>query len=148
MPILNYSTQVAVTKTVGEIQALLAKHGAKSILIDYDGQGQPVALAFLLATPHGERGFKLPARVEAVWQVLRGGTPYVPPRLRTREHAARVAWRVLKSWLEAQLALIQTEMVSVLEVLLPYMQVEGNVTVYERLEGQRFQLALPPVRSA
>jgi len=31
-------------------------------------------------------------------------------KYRTREHAARVAWRICKDWIEAQLAIVDAEM--------------------------------------
>ena len=37
MALLNYSTTISVDKTLGEIQGLLARHGARSIYTDYDG---------------------------------------------------------------------------------------------------------------
>lgn len=50
---------------------------------------------------------------------------------KTAEQAQRVAWRVLKSWIEAQIAIIETGMVAADEVFLPYQIVQGGETVYE-----------------
>ena len=36
MPILNYTTTIAALKTAGEVQAMLAKHGAEAIDVDTD----------------------------------------------------------------------------------------------------------------
>lgn len=36
MSILNYTTKVDVYKTIGEIQSVLVKHGARKIMQDYD----------------------------------------------------------------------------------------------------------------
>lgn len=36
MPIKNYTTKVPAAKTVGEIQAILARHCASRIMLDYD----------------------------------------------------------------------------------------------------------------
>lgn len=46
MPIKNYTTSVNATKTVAEIQTLLARHGARRVMLEYDGFGQPDAVAF------------------------------------------------------------------------------------------------------
>ena len=35
MPIKNYTTKIEASKTVGEIQQMLAQHGAKQIMLDY-----------------------------------------------------------------------------------------------------------------
>lgn len=58
MPLSRYTTQVSVDKTVGEIQGMLARSGAKSIMINYE-DGQPVSISFLIPTVHGDRGFQL-----------------------------------------------------------------------------------------
>ncbi len=48
-----------------------------------------------------------------------------------------VAWRIVKDWLEAQLALLQSRQVKLEQVMLPYMLGTGEqgepVTVYEAL---------------
>ena len=61
MPLLNYTTKVDVYTTLGAIQGQLVKHGAKKIMQDYDGEGNISALSFLIDTPAGPRGIRLPA---------------------------------------------------------------------------------------
>jgi hypothetical protein len=39
-PLLNYTTTVPAPRTVGEVQALLVEAGARSILLEYDGDGR------------------------------------------------------------------------------------------------------------
>ena len=48
------------------------------------------------------------------------------------DHAERVAWRVLKDWLEAQLALIEAGVADMTQVMLPYMQGDDGLTVWQR----------------
>lgn len=144
MALLNYTTSIAVEKTVGEIQRLLAKNGARSIQTDYDKDGEPVALAFQVETEIGTRGYRLPANIDAVHKTLtmqyqRG---QVQRRFVTREQAGRVGWRILKDWTEAQMALLETRMVTLPEIMLPWMIAgEDGSTVYQLFERQ--QLALP-----
>ncbi|WP_189339127.1 hypothetical protein [Williamsia muralis] len=38
------------------------------------------------------------------------------PKYQTPEHALRVAWRITKDWVEAQLAIIETQMVTPAQV--------------------------------
>jgi hypothetical protein len=100
----------------------------------YDDDGEITGLAFTVATDFGHRSFTLPVNTAAVQTVLwREG---VQARYRTTEHANRVAWRILKDWIEAQLAIIQTEMVTLDQVMLPYMQAPNGQTVYELYVGQ------------
>lgn len=141
MGLLNYTTTIAVDKTVLEIQKILAAHAAKSIQIDYTAQ-IPTALAFFVDTAFGERAYVLPTNVEGVWQtlMLQNRRGKVPQRLTTKEQAARVAWRILKDWTAAQMAIVEAGMVTLDQVMLPYMQV-GQQSLYEALKESR--LALP-----
>jgi hypothetical protein len=141
MPLLNYTTSVAADKSVSEIIKVLTKAGANQILTDYS-DGAPVGIAFSLPTSAGIQKFKLPVNADPVEQTLR--RQRVEPRFRSRAQAERVAWRILKDWVEAQLAIIQTNMVSVDQVFLPYMLVDGQTTVYDHYLGQ--QPAIGPAR--
>jgi len=138
-PILNYTTEVPVARTVHEIQGLLAKAGARSIVADYDAGGAVVGLSFSVETPHGMRGYALPVQTKRVLAVLERDR--VKPRYASTEQADRVGWRILKDWVEAQLALLRTEMVTLDQVMLPYMATGDGRTVYDLYLDQ--QLALP-----
>jgi hypothetical protein len=143
-PLLNHTTVIAAEKTLGEIMGLLAGAGARKLQVEYDDSGQPSGLSFLIQTKIGERGFTLPARVDAVHRVLeqqykRGK---VQRRFTTRDQAARVTWRILRDWLDAQLALIQADMASLEEVMFAHMiQGPEDKTIYQ-LMVQRYA-ALP-----
>lgn len=139
MPLLNYTTSVPVSRTIGQIQGLLVEAGARSVMTSYDDIGRPAGIAFAVQTLHGTRSFTLPVNADRVEAVLK--RERVAARYSTPEQAERVAWRIVKDWLEAQLAIIRTEMVTLDQVMLPYMQgIEGK-TVYELYRDQ--QLALP-----
>lgn len=134
--IANYSTTVTALKSIGEIQGILVAHGAKHILMDYNG-GEPVGLSFIVGTPYGDTPFRLPANIERVQGVLN------KQRVRTsvsRDSASRVAWRILKDWVRAQMAILETEMVSIDQVFLPYMQVKDGRILYEVMLEHRLQL--------
>ena len=62
----------------------------------------------------------------------------IPPKMRTREQATRVAWRIVKDWLAAQLAMIEAGLVDLEEVFLPYAQNQAGRTVYEVMKTERF----------
>lgn len=136
MPLLNYTTSVAADKTAGEIARRLSAAGATQILTDYH-DGHPVGLAFALDTSTGIRQYRLPVDPSAVEAVMR--RQKVPNRYQGRGQAERVAWRITKDWIEAQLAIIETQMVAIDQVFLPYMLMGGG-TVYELFLDQ--QLAL------
>jgi len=131
MPILNYTTTVTVAKTVGEIQEMLARAGAKRIMIDYEA-GQPAAITFEVA---GE-AYMLPCRAEGVYQRI-SANKAIKPYLRTREQANRVAWRIVKDWTEAQLAIIEAGLVTLDEVMLPYAMIWPGRSMYQIYTEQR-----------
>lgn len=139
MPLLNYTTSVPVARTIGQVQALLVEAGARSISTSYDDVGRPIGVSFAIELPVGLQSFVLPVSAKKVEAVL--GRQKVAPRYSTPEHAERVAWRILKDWVEAQLAIIRTEMVTFDQVMLPYMTTDDGRTVYEVIRDN--QLALP-----
>lgn len=55
--------------------------------------------------------------------------------------AKRIAWRQILRWVEAQLALVETDMVKMQEVFMPYIQVNiKGQTLYEKLEESKFKM--------
>lgn len=108
MALKNYTTEIDAGKTVGEIQAILAKHGITSIQIEYDkGQATGVKFAaFLLGQP---QWFHLDCNVDAVLAVLKAGG--APPKFQTREQAFRVGWRIMKDLIDAQLAAVSIKQI-------------------------------------
>lgn len=135
MPILNYTTKVNVYATLGEIQGQLVKHGAKKIMQEYDDQGRIEALSFLVDTPGGLRGIKLPANVDAVHAVL------IRQKVKCdREQAERVAWRIVKDWVEAQMAILESEMVQMEQIFLPYMVNNRGQTLFEAYRNNQLML--------
>ena len=144
---VNYTTKISAAQTVAEMQALLAGHGARRISVDYDASGVPSALDFVLETPHGARGFSLPAGVDRMERLLHkedaaGRLKSGSRAERTsRAQAERVAWRVMKTWLEAQLALVAADMIDVDQALLAFLQVgSSGQTLYEVYKKQESRL--------
>ena len=139
MAILNYTTSITTEKTAAEIQKKLAQAGAQAVLCEYDEDAVMCAMSFRIHTRHGPISFRLPANTQGVLRRLESD-PKVPRRLRCQEQAARVAWRILKDWIEAQLAIVDAEMASMAEVFLPYAQDSSGQTVYQNLVKADFKL--------
>ena len=135
MPLLNYTTKVNVYTTIGEIQGQLVAHGAKKIVQDYDDDGHIAALSFLLETPAGPRGIRLPANVDAVHAVLTRQKVKCD-----RDQAERVAWRIVKDWVEAQMAILESEMVQMDEIFLPYMVDKSGQTLFQAYRNNQLML--------
>jgi len=138
MAILNYTTSINTEKTVSEIQKKLAQAKAQAVLSEYDDNGIMVAMSFKIRTTSGFMAFRLPANIEGVYQALRKNRK-IPLRFKTYEQASRVSWRILKDWIEAQLAIVEAEMVEMEEVFLPYAQNESGQTLYEVIKGNGFK---------
>jgi hypothetical protein len=140
MPLLNYTTGISAAKTATEVQEILRKAGASRLVFEYDQDQEPVALGFEAPTSFGVRQFILPTDPARVLVVLK--RQRVAPRYRTYDQARRVAWRIVKDWIEAQLAIIKTEMVTIDQVMLPYMQTDhptgaSKVSMYEAYTEQQ-----------
>ena len=144
MGLLNYTTKIPTTRTIGEIQATLAKHGARAIMIGYGDEGEAQGLAFKIETADGELAFELPIKPEAVAKVLAGQK--IKGQLKHAgagidlEQSRRVAWRITKDWVEAQMAYLETEMVTMEEIFLPYMLSPGGKTLYKAMKDRHFYL--------
>lgn len=136
MPLLNYTTSIDPHKTVGEIQKLLAGKGARGILLEYNEAGEPSAVAFQINHAGQQLRYRLPCRAQKVWEVLdrQYRTGKVERRFTSQQHAMRVAWRIVKDWIEAQLALVESGMTTVDEVFLPYQLMTNDQTVYEVMQ--------------
>ncbi len=149
MPIKNYTTEVPAMKSIGQIQGNLVAHGASAIMINYSGNREPESLSFIVPTPQGEISFRLPANVGKVEAILLGMRSRKPEtwhsdygRVMEKIHkqAARVAWRIIKDWVDSQLAIIESEMVRLEQVFLPYMTVKDGQTLYEAMAQRGFLL--------
>lgn len=141
MAILNYTTTVDSFKTVSEIEKMLMKRKAKSIMKNYDGESI-TGLSFLIDTGIQQIPVRLPVKVDECLKVLKK-EKHDNPRKQikdTREQAERVAWRILKDWVEAQMALLDIEIVRFEEIFLPYIETDNGRTIYERLEEKQFLL--------
>jgi len=139
MPILNYTTSISAEKTAGEIQKKLAAAKAQAVLSEYDDNAIMSAMSFRIMTPHGMILFRLPANTDGVYQSL-VSSEGIRPKFKTKEQAARVAWRILKDWVEAQLAIVDAEMADMTEVFLPYAQDSHGKTVYQNLKQGEFKM--------
>jgi len=142
MALLNYTTKIQAEKTASEIQRILANHGARAVMIEYDIGGQIEALSFKAQTPNGDVGIKLPIDIKATMRVMERQVTLrkIPRSFANEGQARRVAWRIIKDWVEAQMAILETEMVKLEQIFLPYVVSDDGRTVYERLLDSKFQL--------
>ena len=141
MAILNYTTKIDPDKTASEIARCLSMHGASAVLTEYDEEnGYVKALSFKINVEGQSIGFRLPCDWKPVLEILENDKK-VPRHMANREQAVRVAWRIVKSWVEAQMALVETRMVSTAEVFLPYAVMKDGRTLSDKVkENPQFLL--------
>jgi len=143
MAILNYTTTVDAFKTVSEIEYILVKHKAKSVMKQYEGE-HITGLSFLIDNGMTMIPVRLPVKTEECFKVLKKEKANSPRSniKATLEQAERVAWRILKDWVEAQMALLDIEMVRLEEIFLPYIELPNNQTLFQALEEKQFLLEM------
>lgn len=130
MPILNYTTQVEAAKSIGEIQSILINFGARSIVMEYDDNGNVSGISFVIMIEGLPLSIRLPCNVDGVYSSLRSAKG-VPNRSKSLLQARRVAWRILKDWLEAQFALYSIGQAEMAQVLMPYAIDKEGRTAYQ-----------------
>ena len=140
MPLLKYTTGIDADKTAAEIAKCLSKHGAKAVLTEYDPENSFIsALSFKIGLNGNDIAFRLPCDWKPVLTILENDNK-VPVRLKTREQAVRVSWRIVLTWIEAQMAIIETKMVRVEEVFLPYAVMSDGKLLSEKVLNENFLL--------
>ena len=139
MPIKNYTSTQNPLKTASEIESLLILNGAKSIQKDISG-GKITAIKFLVDTAIGEVPISLPVRVSAAYEILKQQKKKNPRIKADPEQAERTAWKCLKDWVDAQMALIQLGLANMDEVFMPYITDRNGNTLYEIAKERRFLL--------
>ncbi len=129
MPLKNYKSKVPADRSIQEIQAALVKHGAVGVLMEYEqGTGRIKMLKFLLDLNGKNIPFQLPVDWRKFQAVLKSQGV---SRCNDEDYCYRVAWRNVRDWVMAQLALFETEMVTIPQVFLPYCVAKDGKTLYE-----------------
>jgi len=135
-PLFAESTDVPVSKSMAEITTLLIQSGAVAISQELD-HGHVIGLSFVIPYGAGRIPFRLPVRVDPVFQKLNGRRDAWGAYSRAkkakddRDQAERIAWRQLYWWLKSQFALIELGMVESAEVFLPYMLANDGRTFFD-----------------
>jgi hypothetical protein len=156
MPLLNYTTVVPASRSIAEICEMLQLGGAHKVMMENGHDREIIAVSFTLQTTWGRVAYQLPANVPAVIVTInaqineetrkvnrgRGYKRKIPARLlNDKEQAERIAWRIAKDWLEAQLALEQIGGAKLEQIMMPFAITDGK-TFYQRMI-ERGTLALP-----
>lgn len=133
MSLLNYTTKIEADKTAAEITRMLQKAGASAVMTEYDTENSYItSISFQLNINEQKMGFRLPCDWKPILTIFEND-PKVPNSKKNREQAVRTAWRIIKNWIQAQLAIIETRMVSTQQVFLPYAIMKDGRTLTEHV---------------
>lgn len=135
--LLNFSTSIDANKTAGEVQAMLAAKGVKQVSIDYTN-GEPQALTFSIEALNQLFHFRMLADVEGVFAAMKQNSS-ISRNLKTKQQAAKVAWRILKSWVEIEVARVEISgakyeegKIAYIEIFMSCIVTGNNQTMFER----------------
>jgi len=138
MKLKNYTSEIPANRIIGMIEDLLVEAGAYGITKAYE-EKQPVSISFLMMVQGETMAFKVSAKVANVEKILRGevkksnaGTDE-----RIKKQAIRTAWKNIFDLIDAQVAMIMTEEVEILEAFLPWHYLPESAdqrTLWEKLQ--------------
>ena len=135
MSISRYTTSIDPDKTASEIAKMLSMHGASAVLTEYNREeGYVSSLSFKMFIGDQEALFRLPCNWQGVLEVFEEDLK-MPKANKTREQAVRTAWRIVRDWIEAQLAFIQSRQVKVPQAFLAYVVMKDGQTLFEQISG-------------
>lgn len=97
----------------------------------YNDDGTLEALTFQIVIDSIPVYFSLTPDFEGVLTAMEKDK--VAKNLLTKEQACRVAWRIEKDWIEAQLAKIEAGLASPLQLFLPYAVANDGKTFYQKV---------------
>lgn len=140
----NYTTEVSADRSIQEIERILIDHEATDIWKEYAGK-QVVALNFGIKTEFGKLPIRLTANVEGVRQVLineqrSGKIKISKQKVAGEEHPRNVAWRVIRDWVDSQMARVDAEKVNIERIFLADVyDMHNKRTLYDALREGRFK---------
>jgi len=166
MAIKNYTTKQSAQQSIAKIQESLISHGAVGIQTMFDGDKRISSLAFALQFKDKKLYFQLPCNWRKFKQVLINQNIDIfkekekpkkwdkfsnsdqnywikkddERKSKQDDFAYNVAWANLKDWVLAQMALYETEIVTMPQIFLPFMSNGKGKTLYEQLSTNNFLL--------
>lgn len=130
MALLNYTTNIEPEKTISEIQKMLSAYGIAAMMTEYDGP-HVSSVSFKMMVDGKPWAYRLPCNWRSVLTVLNESK--IPNRYKDNAQATRIAWRIIKNWVEVQLALVEVNMASIPQIFLPYAIMKDGRTLAEHV---------------
>ncbi len=129
MALKNTYLKLPAASYIQSVQNALVNAGAAGIQTEYE-DGKIVVLSFVIKFGARQIQFRLPVKWRSFQQVLKNeGASKADDDM----YAYRVAWACTKDWIEAQMAFVESENVSLVQVFLPYAVSKDGKTVFEKM---------------
>ncbi len=122
----NYTTSIPAAQSIGEIEQILLDYGALDFMKKADPETRQFSEVMFTMIVRGRKvPFRFPVNIAALADTLyqeyrRSTRNGKKPREDFAEQAYRVGWRIIKDWLHAQVSLLDTGMVQLETVMMPY----------------------------
>lgn len=139
-PIKYATTKIEVTRSLGEIQGIVARYGATRFETRWNRDGTVWGVRFAIAADEGELPVALKTGTERIFEILAEARG---PRARAsnedlREQAERIAWRQMKDLIEQLLLAVETGLFNLAAAFMAHVEVwdeaeSATVTMQEYL---------------
>jgi hypothetical protein len=127
MALKNTFTKLPAGRHIQMAQDALVKAGANGISTVIE-EGRITGIAFTIKIKDSSIQFRLPVNWRSFQNVLKAENNR---RADEEEYCYRVAWACTADWIEAQMAFIESENVSLTQVFLPYAVTKSGNTLFE-----------------
>jgi hypothetical protein len=140
----NYTTEIPAQKTISEIEDILVEQGATDIWKQYDSTGKVISLNFAVKTDFGKMPFKFSIDPQAISRVLsdqanRGLRGISRKQALDIDHARNVGWRIVKNWIEAQMAMVSLKQRKLEQIFLAdAYDMKTEKTLFQILQDKKF----------
>lgn len=140
----NYTTEIPAQRTISEIEEILVKHGATDTWKQYDSIGKVTALNFAVNTEFGKMPFRLSIDAQVISKVLKeqikqGLKGISRKQALDIEHARNVGWRIVKDWIDAQMAMVSLKMRKLEQIFLADVyDMRSEKTLFQIFQDKRY----------
>lgn len=131
MALKNTYAKLGADKYISLTQQALVNAGAAGVNYQFI-DGRIVGLLFSLKIGENRVDFKLPINWKNFQKVLKKEDNR---RADEDDYAYKVAWACTKDWIEAQMAFVESENVTVPQVFLPFAVAKDGQTLFEKVAG-------------
>lgn len=143
MGLLNYTTKKEAEESAKEIESKLLVHGVEDSKFDFGKDLVSITFSKRIIAKGETGSYKITTKINPVYEVLKRQKFFGEIKIAiTQSQAKRVAWRIMKRWIDAQLAFVDTGMLSFEEVFLSYKLNEGTgLSLIEEYQTEQLMLA-------